>query len=96
MIYKTLKLKIEQYKPHYECCLQEDFEDTKDVIRICKSKKDRQHNVSICMVTLNRSGVVMLRVLVSIVVNRGLDPWCLVKSETIQLTFTASPINTQH
>ena len=24
--------------------LQEEFEDTKGVIRICKSKKDRQHN----------------------------------------------------
>ena len=23
---------------------QEEFEDTKGVIRICKSKKDRQHN----------------------------------------------------
>ena len=23
---------------------QEEFEDTKEVIRICKSKKDRQHN----------------------------------------------------
>jgi peptidyl-tRNA hydrolase len=24
--------------------VQEEFEDTKGVIRICKSKKDRQHN----------------------------------------------------
>ena len=24
--------------------IQEEFEDTKGVIRICKSKKDRQHN----------------------------------------------------
>jgi hypothetical protein len=24
--------------------LQEEFEDTKEVIRICKSKKNRQHN----------------------------------------------------
>ena len=26
------------------CLIQEEFEDTKGVIRICKSKKDRQHN----------------------------------------------------
>ena len=25
-------------------CELEEFEDTKEVIRICKSKKDRQHN----------------------------------------------------
>jgi len=24
--------------------IQEEFEDTKEVIRICKSKKNRQHN----------------------------------------------------
>jgi hypothetical protein len=28
-------------KPYY---MEEEFEDTKCVIRICKSKKDRQHN----------------------------------------------------
>ena len=26
------------------CLIQEEFEDNKGVIRICKSKKDRQHN----------------------------------------------------
>ena len=25
------------------CIYEEEFEDTKEVIRICKSKKDRQH-----------------------------------------------------
>ena len=33
------------YIPNWKICLvQEDFEDTKGVIKIRKSKKDRQHN----------------------------------------------------
>ena len=32
------------YNINYKSCIKEEFEDTKGVIRIQTSKKDRQHN----------------------------------------------------
>ena len=43
-LYKKLKFEQHEKKKHEKISVKEEFEDTKGVIGIPKSKKDRQHN----------------------------------------------------
>ena len=74
---------------------QEDFEDTKGVIRIRKSKKDRMIRYRSLLTSFNRIGGAMVSVLASSAVDRGFEP----RSGQIKdykMAFVDSPISTKH
>ena len=84
---------------------QDEFEDTKGVIRIRKSKKDRQHNdhkkknkrirYTSLLTSFNHIGGAMVSVLASSAVDRGFEP----RSGQIKdykMPFIDSPISTKH
>ena len=79
---------------------QEDFEDTKGVIRIRKWKKDRQHKdkrirYTSLLTSFNRIGGAMVSVLASSAVDRGFEPRSG-RIKDYKMAFVDSPISTKH
>ena len=74
---------------------QEEFEDTKGVIRIRKSKKDKMIRYRSLLISFNRIGGAMVSVLASSTVDRGFE----LRSGQIKdykMAFVDSPLSTKH
>ena len=74
---------------------QEEFEDTKGVIRIRKSKKDKMIRYRSLLTSFNRIGGAMVSVLASSTVDRGFE----LRSGQIKdykMAFVDSPLSTKH
>ena len=74
---------------------QEEFEDTKGVIRIRKSKKDKMIRYRSLLTSFNRIGSAIVSVLASSTVDRGFE----LRSGQIKdykMAFVDSPLSTKH